>query len=72
MFGSNSARAPLIWIPGLNDTPELCGGTVVWLTKSQRTWLAGRYVSAGWDVNELEAKKDEIVTGDKLKVRLVV
>lgn len=34
--------------------------------------LNGRYVSATWDVDELEAMKDEIVEGDKLKFRLVV
>ena len=56
----------------LTDTPELCGGFVVWLTKGQRTWLNGRYVSADWDVDELEAKKDEIVEGDKLTVKMVV
>lgn len=34
-------------------------------------WLAGRYVCAAWDVDVLETMKDEIVGGDKLKVRLV-
>jgi hypothetical protein len=56
----------------MTDTPELCGGFVVWLTKGQRTWLGGRYVSATWDVEELEAMKDDIVQDDKLKQRLVV
>lgn len=60
-----------VWIV-LTDTLELCGGFTVWLTKGQRTWLGGRYVSANWDVAELEALKDEIVDGDKLKQRLVV
>ena len=56
----------------MTDSPELCGGFVVWLTKGQRTWLGGRYVSATWDVAQLEALKDEIVESDKLKQRLVV
>tara|TARA_R110002003_G_scaffold1035_10_gene22127 strand:- start:7480 stop:7692 length:213 start_codon:yes stop_codon:yes gene_type:complete len=56
----------------LNDTPDLCGGFVVWLTAKPRTWLAGRYVSATWDVDTLEKMKDEIVKGDKLVVRMVV
>jgi hypothetical protein len=56
----------------LNDTPELCGGFTVWLTKGKRTWLAGRYLSVNWDVDELEAKRDEIVEGDKLKIRMVI
>ena len=54
------------------DTTDLCAGFAVWLTKGQRTWLNGRYLSATWDVDELEAKKDEIVRADKLKLRMVV
>jgi NAD(P)-dependent dehydrogenase (short-subunit alcohol dehydrogenase family) len=56
----------------MGDSKELCAGFVVWLTKGNRTWLSGRYVSANWDVDELEAKKDEILGGDKLKIRMVV
>ncbi|TVY67470.1 Short chain dehydrogenase citE [Lachnellula suecica] len=57
------------WLP---DTPDLCGGFLVWLTKGQRSWTNGRYLASAWDVDELEAKKDEIVQGDKLKMRMVV
>lgn len=56
----------------LVDTPELAADTMVWLTKEKQTWLNGRYVSANWDVQELMARKEEIVEGDKLKVRLVL
>jgi hypothetical protein len=56
----------------LVDTAELSGGFVVWLTAGQRTWLAGRYVSAHWDVEKLESMKEEIVKGDKLKLRMVI
>jgi NAD(P)-dependent dehydrogenase (short-subunit alcohol dehydrogenase family) len=56
----------------LNDTPELSGGFLVWLTAGARTWLGGRYVAAPWDVDVLEKMKDEIVSGDKLKVKLVI
>ncbi|KAH8646379.1 putative oxidoreductase ucpA [Tricladium varicosporioides] len=56
----------------LIDTPELCGGFVVWLTAGSRRWLNGRYLSATWNVDELEARKGEIIEGDKLKVRMVV
>ena len=56
----------------LIDTPELCGGFLVWITKGQRSWLSGRYLSATWDVDELEARQEEIVKGDKLKMRMVV
>ena len=54
------------------DTPELAGDTIVWMTKERRQRLSGRYVSCYWDVTELEVKKDEIVKGDKLKVRIIV
>jgi hypothetical protein len=54
------------------DTPDLCAGFTVWVTKGQRAWLNGRYVSATWDVDELLAKKDEIVKDDKLKLRMVM
>jgi NAD(P)-dependent dehydrogenase (short-subunit alcohol dehydrogenase family) len=30
----------------LIDTPELCGGFVVWLSSAQRNWLNGRYVKS--------------------------
>jgi hypothetical protein len=53
------------------ETPELPGDTIVYLTKEKRDWLAGRYINCTWDMPELMAQKDEIVKGDKLKVRLV-
>jgi len=56
----------------MTDTPELCGGFTVWLTKDARTWLGGRYVSTTWDVEKLDSMREEIVAGDKLKVKLVV
>jgi NAD(P)-dependent dehydrogenase (short-subunit alcohol dehydrogenase family) len=56
----------------LNDTVELAGNTFVWLTKERRGWLAGRYVSCNWDVEELEAKNDSILKGELLKVRMAV
>jgi NAD(P)-dependent dehydrogenase (short-subunit alcohol dehydrogenase family) len=53
------------------DTPRLAGDTVVYLTGKRNQWLSGRYVNVTWDMPELEAKKDEIVAEDKLKVKLV-
>ena len=55
----------------LQDTVELGADTMVFLTQEKRDWLAGRYVSVAWDMPEFLAKKDEIIKGDKLKVRLV-
>lgn len=54
------------------DTPELAANTLVWLTKDRKDWLVGRLVVVTWDIDELQAKKEEIVKGDKLKVRLAV
>ncbi|TVY23556.1 Short chain dehydrogenase, partial [Lachnellula hyalina] len=53
------------------ETPELSADTIVFLTKEKREWLGGRYVNCTWDMPELMAQEDEIVKGDKLKVRLV-
>ncbi|KAK8037840.1 hypothetical protein PG991_001186 [Apiospora marii] len=63
---------PAETLAGLGDRPELVAETVAWLTSERREWLAGRYVSATWDMEELVRRKGEIVEGDKLKVRLVV
>ncbi|KAL5046771.1 hypothetical protein BDW71DRAFT_207253 [Aspergillus fruticulosus] len=41
-------------------------------TKGEAVWLAGRYISANWDMVELMARKEEILEGDKLKVKLVL
>ncbi|KAH8754367.1 hypothetical protein F5883DRAFT_431409 [Diaporthe sp. PMI_573] len=54
------------------DTPELCGDSVVYLASRKRDWLAGRYLNVTWDLPELMEKEEEIVEGDKLKVKLVV
>ncbi|OAP55335.1 hypothetical protein AYL99_10308 [Fonsecaea erecta] len=55
----------------LIDTPELMADTVVFLTQTRREWLRGRYLSCNWDMPELLAMQDEIVDGDKLKMRMV-
>jgi NAD(P)-dependent dehydrogenase (short-subunit alcohol dehydrogenase family) len=54
----------------LLDTPELCGDSVAWITQKRQEWLNGRFYNVTWDVDELFAKKDEIVHGDKLKMRM--
>nr|ANM86575.1 putative oxidoreductase [Cladonia uncialis subsp. uncialis]AUW31358.1 putative oxidoreductase [Cladonia uncialis subsp. uncialis] len=57
---------------GLSDKPELAADTMVFLTQEKRDWLAGRYLSCKWDMPEFLARQDEIVKGDKLKMRLVI
>lgn len=56
----------------LTDTPELAGDTIMWLGKERRPWLGGRFVSVAWDMQELEAKKEEIAQRDILKFRLTL
>ena len=67
-----SKDLPIAKMNLLNDTPELAGETMVWLSAEKREWLAGRYVSVNWDMNELLFKKDEIVEKELLKVRMAV
>ncbi|KAF2729305.1 NAD(P)-binding protein [Polyplosphaeria fusca] len=56
----------------LGDDEGLAGAWCVWLSGEKRGWLSGRYVSCGWDVEELEAKREEIEERDLLKFRMVV
>ncbi|KAK4615339.1 Short chain dehydrogenase citE [Fulvia fulva] len=56
----------------LIDEPGLAGDTIVWLTAQRRDWLAGRYVSVAWDMEELEGKRSKIEGEDLLKVTLDV
>ncbi|KAH0843992.1 hypothetical protein Z517_08228 [Fonsecaea pedrosoi CBS 271.37] len=60
------------WDSRLTDDIGLCGGWLTWLTRERREWLSGRYLSVTWDVEELEAMKDDIVREDKLKFRMAV
>lgn len=54
----------------LPHKPEIAGDTIAWLARERREWLGGRYVSCPWDMEELMARKDEIVAEDKLKLRM--
>ncbi|KAK2125311.1 hypothetical protein NOF04DRAFT_1372977 [Fusarium oxysporum II5] len=56
----------------LPHRPDVAGDTIAWLASERREWLGGRYMSCPWDMEELIAKKDEIVKEDKLKLRMVV
>ncbi|KAJ5623427.1 hypothetical protein N7490_012032 [Penicillium lividum] len=56
--------------PYMLDTPELVGGTAVWASSGDKNFLSGRYVSANWDVEEIEMRKREIVDEDQLKFKV--
>jgi NAD(P)-dependent dehydrogenase (short-subunit alcohol dehydrogenase family) len=55
----------------LPHRPDIAGDTIAWISAERRDWLAGRYVSCPWDMEEFMARKEEIVEGDKLKLRIV-
>jgi NAD(P)-dependent dehydrogenase (short-subunit alcohol dehydrogenase family) len=64
------ATMPEEYLIYLCDEPELPADHMVWLAAKRREWLAGRFVLANWDVDELEAKSDEIVEKNLLKFAL--
>ncbi|KAM0470897.1 hypothetical protein ACHAPX_009650 [Trichoderma viride] len=51
------------------DSPNLSAHSLVYLTAERRPWLGGRYINCTWDLPELMAKKEDIVDGDKLKIK---
>jgi NAD(P)-dependent dehydrogenase (short-subunit alcohol dehydrogenase family) len=55
------------------DTPELTGGTIVWLAKDPQraSFLSGRYICAEWSVEDLVERKDEIVEKNVLTVDML-
>ncbi|GAA5903148.1 SDR family oxidoreductase [Sporobolomyces salmoneus] len=56
----------------LSDTPELAANFSLWLATDEKAdFLRGKYVSANWDIEELLAKKDEILEKDLLWTRVV-
>lgn len=50
----------------LADAPDLAACFAVWLCYGQAGWARGRYLSATWDVGEIEAMKEEILREDLL------
>jgi len=60
------------WDKHLIDDVELAGGFITWLVQEKRDWLSGRYVDSHWDVEELEKRKEKIVSEDLLKFRLAL
>ncbi len=54
----------------LVDEPDLAASFVVWLCSGKADWAGGRYLSATWDVEELSARKEEILRDDLLVNRL--
>ncbi|MCJ1394378.1 hypothetical protein MMC18_007256 [Xylographa bjoerkii] len=56
----------------LVDTAEMGADTITFLTGEKRTWLAGRYISCNWDMEEFLKMEKDIVNRDLLKFRMAV
>ncbi|KAK9311469.1 hypothetical protein V1522DRAFT_358573 [Lipomyces starkeyi] len=56
--------------PFAKDTAALAGGVVVWLATDAASFMNGRYMTTNWSVDELIAKKEEIVSKDLLKIKM--
>ncbi|KAL7946714.1 hypothetical protein V8C42DRAFT_352267 [Trichoderma barbatum] len=52
------------------DTLDLSGDFGVWAVSDEAEFLKGRMVWVNWDVDELKAKKDEIINSDMFTVGL--
>jgi NAD(P)-dependent dehydrogenase (short-subunit alcohol dehydrogenase family) len=52
--------------------PELAGDFVVWAVTEEAKFLSGRFAWVNWDVEQLVAKKEEIMAKDLLRTSLSV
>jgi hypothetical protein len=53
-----------------SNIAELPGSYVVWLCSQDADFLKGRFVYANWDIDELKARKEEIVRENLLTLTL--
>ncbi|KAI8629613.1 NAD(P)-binding protein [Xylariaceae sp. FL1651] len=65
-----ASRLPQDTQSWLKCTPALGGDTITFLTSERQEWLAGRYLTAMWDMEEFFKMKGEIVERDLLKMRM--
>lgn len=61
----------------MNDTKliycasvELPGHFCAWLASPEASFLRGKYVWVNWDIDELKARKEEILSTDLLDIKL--
>ena len=59
-----------MFFPFAKDTPELIGGLGVWLATEKSTFMSGRYMECNWSVDDLIARRDDIVSEGKLMISL--
>jgi len=53
------------------DNPELPANFMVWVASPEADFLNGKYLWANWDVDELLAKKSEVVGTSQLTIGLI-
>ena len=56
--------------PFIRQTPELNGGLGVWLSHPHAKFLSGTTLCSWWSVDDLVARKDEILEGKVLRINL--
>lgn len=64
MSSPGTALYDIAWT---KDTLELPAGLALYLTTPQAEFLRGRWIDANWRVDELEARREEIVSQNLLK-----
>ncbi|EMC96624.1 hypothetical protein BAUCODRAFT_131174 [Baudoinia panamericana UAMH 10762] len=69
--GVAAGDMPEAIVPLLIDQPALPGGTAVYLSTERAEFLYGRFVSATWDMEELENLKERVVKEDLLRSRVL-
>ena len=63
-------RAPLQFKGSLLDTPDLAGGTALYLSTPEASYLDGRFVFADWNLEAVEKLKDSIIRDNLLVSRI--
>lgn len=54
----------------MTDTVSLPADFLVWVAGEEAAFLANKFVFANWDINELKARKDEIMNSSELTLGL--
>ena len=67
-------HCPKEFLHYLDDESGLCVAVCVWVSRQAQEldWRSGRLVSAKWKMEELFGRREEIISGDKLKFAMVV
>ncbi|EDR07453.1 uncharacterized protein LACBIDRAFT_327958 [Laccaria bicolor S238N-H82] len=67
VYHPGAVRTPIMdhlpdFHPFALDSPELAGAFAVYLATERAKFLNGKYASVNWDVEELEARKEDIIS----------